>query len=57
MTKDPRGPIRTITDVEKRTDVALVTLSCGHVGHFNQTFHYTVGNDARCIRCLKEEKG
>ena len=53
MRPDPRGPIRTIIAVEKRTDVALVTLSCGHIAHFNQIFHYKVGSDARCRACLK----
>lgn len=56
MTPDPRGPIRTIMCVEKRKDEALVLLSCGHVGHFNPIFHYTVGHDARCMECLKKSE-
>ena len=55
MTQDPRGPIRTIAAVEKRPNVALVTLSCGHVGHFNPVYRYTINADARCMECLKKE--
>lgn len=48
---DPRGPVRTITAIEERTDATLLTLDCGHVGRFNQIFHYKLGNPVRCHEC------
>lgn len=48
---DPRGPVRTATHVEARTDIVLVTLTCGHVGHFVPHFTYRVGDTHRCFRC------
>jgi hypothetical protein len=52
---DPRGPVRQIKAIEERSDATLLTLSCGHVGRFNQIFHYKIGEDCRCVRCLDEE--
>ena len=40
-----------ITEVERRSDGTLVTLSCGHVDRRNQIYTYTVGSSARCFLC------
>ena len=52
---DPRGPRRTIEAV----DGSKVTLSCGHVREWNQTFTYHVGETGRCYECRmsKQLKG
>ena len=56
MTKDPRGPVRTIVAVERYPDRTDLLLSCGHTGRFNQTFTYKVGREVRCFTCRKEEE-
>lgn len=48
---DPRGPVRQIVAIEERTDATLLKLSCGHVGRFNQIFHYKLGHDCHCVQC------
>ena len=53
---DPRGPMRTITKVERHTDRTDVTLDCGHVRQWNQIYTYTVGNRGRCFACRQEVK-
>lgn len=53
---DPRGPLRTVLAVEERTDTTLVTLICGHVGHFNQTWRYRVGDEHRCFACRAQNE-
>ena len=40
-----------ITDVERRTDTTLVTLSCGHVDKRNQIYTYTIGAKSHCPMC------
>ncbi len=50
---DPRGPIRTITAIEERSDATLLTLDCGHVATCNQIFHYKIGASERCTFCLE----
>ncbi len=53
---DPRGPIRKIIAIDdSRTDGTLITMDCGHVGRFNQIFHYTLGADLRCFQCREIE--
>jgi hypothetical protein len=51
---DPRGPERTIVAVDKRSDGAYITLSCGHVRCWNQIFSYHVGEKGRCFTCKEE---
>ncbi len=52
MGTDPRGPMRTIVSVDdSATSETLVTKSCGHVGHMNQTFIYKAGEMIRCFQC------
>jgi len=49
--RDPRGPTRTITGIEERSDITLLSLSCGHTGRANQIFHYKIGEECRCFDC------
>lgn len=51
MSQDPRGPLRNIIAIERWTGVTLLTLDCGHVGEFNQIFHYKLGHPIRCFFC------
>ena len=51
MRADPRGPLRTAVAVDPQPGATLVTLSCGHVAHFAQHFHYEVGDEHRCHAC------
>lgn len=45
------GPQRTIVATEQRSDVTLVTNSCGHIEHCNQIFHYKIGSEQSCFSC------
>jgi len=49
--RDPRGPTRTITGIQERSDITLLSLSCGHTGRANQIFHYKIGEECRCFDC------
>lgn len=52
-TIDPRGPVRRIVALDKRTDGTRADLDCGHTADLNQIFHYRVGDEQRCIRCRR----
>lgn len=49
---DPRGPFRTITNVERTANAALVRFAeCDHESRRNQIYTYKVGDKARCFAC------
>lgn len=51
MKDDPRGPIRTILNVDKQPEAAYVTLSCGHTRPLNPIYNYLVGTSCHCFEC------
>lgn len=58
MSKDPRGPLRIITQVEEDPNggVTKITLDCGHVQDRNQIYTYKVGHPDRCFACASGEQ-
>lgn len=56
MTNDPRGPIRTIKEVDLNSGgiVLIKFVECDHVGERINHFHYRVGDETRCFQCGKE---
>jgi alpha-mannosidase len=52
--RDPRGPLRTAVEVSESVH-GQVTLSCGHVRHFNPIYAYRVGDEHRCFACREAD--
>lgn len=53
-TKDSRGPMRVVLNVDEQADGTYITFSCGHTGTFNQIFHYS-DPEMRCFQCRLAE--
>lgn len=58
MSTDPRGPIRTLVEIDKSDFKRYrFKLSCGHYPDLNQHFSYVVGSEHRCFHCLTKPEG
>ena len=51
MYNDPRGVIRTAVSICEKPDATYVELDCGHIGAFNASFHYKLGDKHHCFQC------
>jgi len=49
-TPDPRGPLRRVVSVERKTDGDYVTCDCGHTGRKVHAF-WEHGTETRCFQC------
>lgn len=51
---DPRGPLRTITEIVEDGDSYIITLDCGHERLRKMVFSYRVGEQQHCLPCHDE---
>ena len=53
---DPRGPLRRVVSVERKTDGDYVTCDCGHVRRMNFA-DWRHETETRCFQCREAGHG